>query len=539
MGIYDYIIVGGGISGLFMAYKLADTGKDILLVESTGRLGGRLLTKQEHGVQFEVGAARISSTHSKVMSLLKECELDKELVPLPDKVTYKIKGPTINFYSLVKDLNEGSKLYTKKYLQSINLLQLCIDVLGQPYAELFQNMLGYDSEFETFNAHSALKIFSKDLFSANDYFVLKRGFSSLVQRLQEKLEQQDNVTIMVDTLVTDIGKNFIHLHKQKLYGGYILCCVPYYTLNQYPKFKDIQEIHSVTAVPLLRIYAKYPKDKSGKVWFHNLHRTITDSYIRHIIPIDYEKGLIMISYTDGKCADMWNNLSTLGNNVLIDHLHTEVKKILGKEPPQPEFITYHYWPAGVHMWKPGQNVKEVYHKILKPFADEKIYIVNEAYSLHQCWVEGSLDACYDVLDMIGTTFVRGKPKKGVTSRSHKDGSNKVSKGKGSKGKGSKVNTVKVFSLQQVLKKRNWIVLDIRGKLRIYDVGEWLHDHPGGETNLRKGIKANRHYLNKKKHPLSPIQLFKQVDRHSSGNVIQTMLMKDNDKVVFIGVMKNV
>lgn len=516
MGIYDYIIVGGGISGLFMATKLADTGKDILLVESTNRLGGRLFTTKEQGVQFELGAARISSSHTKVMALLQECGLDKDLVQAPDTISYKHKGPTINFYSLVKEVVEGSKLYTKQYLQSINLLQLCIDVLGQPHAQLFQTMLGYDSEFETLNAHAALKTYKKDLFSANDYFVLKRGFSSLVQHLQETLEQQDNVTIKMDTLVTDIGKNFIHLHKQKYYGGHILCCVPYETLSRFPKFKDIQEIHAVTPVPLLRIYAKYPKDKSGKVWFHNLHRTITDSYIRHIIPIDYDNGLLMISYTDGKFADMWYNLSTLGNKVLVEHLHKEIKAVLGKEPPKPEFVTHHYWPAGVHMWKPGQNVKDVYRRLLKPWPDEKVYVVNEAYSLHQCWVEGSLDACYDVLDMIDRSFVRGKPKKTPVK-----------------------STYKVYTLEQVLEKRNWIVLDIRGKLRIYDVSKWLQDHPGGRDNLRKGIQANRHYQNKKKHPLSPIQLFKQVDHHSSGNVIQTMLMKDNDKVIFRGIMKKV
>ena len=32
MGVYDYIVVGGGISGLFMTYKLSLTGKDILLL---------------------------------------------------------------------------------------------------------------------------------------------------------------------------------------------------------------------------------------------------------------------------------------------------------------------------------------------------------------------------------------------------------------------------------------------------------------------------------------------------------------------------
>ena len=177
MGIYDYIIVGGGISGLFMAYKLSQTDNDILLLESSNRLGGRLLTKVEKGVQFELGGARISSKHTKVLSLLKEFELDKDLIKLPDDISYKIKGPRINFYSLIKELVEGSKLYTKKYLESVNLLQLCIDVLGQPHAEMFQKQLGYDSEFEKLNAYIALKTFKKDLFSANDYFVLKNGFN--------------------------------------------------------------------------------------------------------------------------------------------------------------------------------------------------------------------------------------------------------------------------------------------------------------------------------------------------------------------------
>ena len=47
MPIYDYIVVGGGISGLYMTYKLSQTGKSILLVESTNRLGGRILTSKE------------------------------------------------------------------------------------------------------------------------------------------------------------------------------------------------------------------------------------------------------------------------------------------------------------------------------------------------------------------------------------------------------------------------------------------------------------------------------------------------------------
>ena len=517
MGIYDYIVVGGGISGLFMTYKLSETDKKILLVESTNRLGGRLFTKKEKDIQFELGGARISSKHTKVISLLKECNLDKDLIELPDQINYKIKGPKINFYSLIKDLAEGSKLYSKKYLQSVNLLQLCIDILGQPYAELLQNMLGYDSEFSKLNAYIAMKTFKKDLFSSNKFYVLKNGFSSLIDKLHTYLLEKENVSIKLDTLVTDIGKNHILINKKKLYGGTILCCLPYQAITKLPKFKRVPEIESVSPIPLIRIYAKYPKDKDGKVWFHGLKRTITDNYIRHIIPIDYEKGLIMISYTDGMYAEMWSNLTKLGNKILIEKLHECVKQVLHKDIPKPEFITHHYWSGGVHMWKPGQNVNEVYQTIMKPFKDEKIYVINESYSLHQSWVEGSLDMCYDVLDKLNEKFKRGKPRL----------------------EGGVRRTNKIYTIKQVLKHRNWIVLDLKGKLRIYDVGKWLKDHPGGRDNLKRGIKANKYYLNKQKYPESPIQLFKQIGAHSSGRVIQTMLMKQNDKVKFIGIMKKV
>ena len=526
MGIYDYIIVGGGISGLFMTYKLAETGKDILLVESTNRLGGRVYTTKEKGVQFELGAARISSKHTKMLSLIDELGLQDDLIKLSDVITYKIKGPNVNYYSLVKELLEGSKLYTKKYLQSINLLQLCIDVLGHQGATTFQYKLGYDSEFESLNAHQALQSYKNDLFTACDYYVMKNGLSSIIESIVKLLKEKDNVKIKLDVNVTDIGKNFIQIDKKKKYSSSIICCVPYASLNSFPKFKDVQEIHAVKPIPLLRIYAKYPKEKDGKVWFHKLHRTITSNYIRHIIPIDYESGLIMISYTDGLYADMWNNLGKLSEKVLIEHLHKEIKEVLGKKPPKPDFVISHYWSAGVHMWKPGYNVKDMYEKVIQPFKGEKIFVVNEAYSTHQCWIEGCLEASYDVLELIDSSFKRGKPKKSKPKNKVKGGSRKSLK-------------TKIYTLKQVLKKRNWIVLDIRGKLRIYDVGKWLQDHPGGASNLRKGIKANKYYQNKDKYPESPIQLFKQIGAHMSGKVIQKMLVKENDKVKFIGVLKKV
>ena len=54
---YDAIIIGGGITGLSIAYRFIDSYKKILLIESTGRLGGRVNTiKDSNGLTYEAGA---------------------------------------------------------------------------------------------------------------------------------------------------------------------------------------------------------------------------------------------------------------------------------------------------------------------------------------------------------------------------------------------------------------------------------------------------------------------------------------------------
>lgn len=513
MPIYDYIIVGGGISGLYMAYKLQDTKKDILLLESSNRLGGRILTETVKGVQMELGAARFSEKHTKMMSLIKELGLQTDLLELPEKVVYKGPKPHINFYSLLDELYSKKKHYSKQYLETITLLQFAIDVLGQDQANQLQYQLGYDAEFQHLNAYHALKIHKKDLFSSHKYYILKHGLSSIVDAIEKSF--QSNVTVKLDTYVTDIGSRFVSVNSYKYRGDTIFACVPQKALHSFPKMKECLWLSDVQSIPLLRIYAKYPVDKQGHVWFEKIARTVTNNYIRHIIPIDASQGLIMISYTDCMYADMWKQLDTLGDSVLIDHLHKEINHLFKLTPPKPEFIKTYYWSQGVHMWKPGLSVASTYAQVIKPFDKEKIYVINESFSKHQGWIEGCLEMCYDVFDQL-PNFSRTKA---IT--------------------GGKKQSVKLYTLSQVLKKRNWIILDLKGKLRIYDVGKWLSKHPGGTSNLRLGIKANKHYKDKQKYPKSPIQLFKSISAHTSGKVITTMLLKESNLVKFIGYCKKV
>ena len=74
MHIHDIVIVGGGISGLFLAYNLIqdDKYKDILLIEGSSELGGRIRTEKLDEIPLEMGGARFSSEHFKLLSLIKK-----------------------------------------------------------------------------------------------------------------------------------------------------------------------------------------------------------------------------------------------------------------------------------------------------------------------------------------------------------------------------------------------------------------------------------------------------------------------------------
>ena len=68
---YDCIVIGGGISGLYVAYRLLRSGLRVLVLEKGERLGGRVFTF--HG--FDAGAGRFSSSHTLFCGLLRELGL--------------------------------------------------------------------------------------------------------------------------------------------------------------------------------------------------------------------------------------------------------------------------------------------------------------------------------------------------------------------------------------------------------------------------------------------------------------------------------
>jgi protoporphyrinogen oxidase len=72
-------IIGGGISGLYAAWRIARATSDtrIDIFESDSRLGGRIWSQEIPGIPFraELGAMRFRSTHALFRATLEELRI--------------------------------------------------------------------------------------------------------------------------------------------------------------------------------------------------------------------------------------------------------------------------------------------------------------------------------------------------------------------------------------------------------------------------------------------------------------------------------
>ena len=90
--IYDYIIIGGRISGLYSAYLL-NTEYNVLVLEKNNYIGGRIKDIKFHGKIIKLGAGISQEKNKNILNLLKKCKISYTI----GKANKTIIGKKIDF----------------------------------------------------------------------------------------------------------------------------------------------------------------------------------------------------------------------------------------------------------------------------------------------------------------------------------------------------------------------------------------------------------------------------------------------------------
>lgn len=401
--VQDVIIVGGGIAGLTVAAELARRRRSVLLLEYYPNFGGRIATFRDPDYvgQYEIGAGRIFHKHERVYKLIKKYKLH----------TFPIS--TDSYFDTAK--NDFLELFTplRRVLETLSpailathTIKECLPPQFHPILEKFP----YRAEVELMRADAALETFKPtDPMGADDaksYVGIVEGIDALTTHMAADAERAGAV-LKSRHRVADIKRADDELfeitgmlgkkadEKPFTYRAkHVIIATCRCSLGKFNVLDDAPLLKQLATSPLMRIYAKYPPNKSGKIWFEDLHKTVTSNPLRYVIPINPKTGLIMISYTDGDDTKHWKDMD---DKILENEIQKQAKALFpDKDIPAPTYLQKHYWGGGCTYWLPGKyDIETASKEAMNP--SKNVYVVGESISLQQAWIEGALESAEKLL----------------------------------------------------------------------------------------------------------------------------------------------
>ena len=395
----DVLIIGGGISGFYCALECLKRNKTVTLCEKYKNVGGRIDTYNENGYQWESGAGRISHEHTMLLNLMKKYK--QPVVAISKDIIYKKDGdsciePNI-FETNIKTFFEPLKMLSKDVLANSTLKELCITIHGEAKAIEFLDRFPYRAEVEVLRADLGLKSFNHEMGSHEGYYVARNGLHSLIDAMENDFIQKEG-KVLTNYELIGINNNSCKFltdgkKEETLVAKKIICAMDSESLKKISFFKDFSTLNHLRMEPLLRTYAVYDTP-----WFSQYPRVVSKGPIRYFLPINYEKGVAMVSYTDSRDTQNFHAIKKkFGEESLGGHIQNELEKLFGNIPKY-KFFKSHYWKYGATYWLPGNyDPVEESKNSLKPF-DSDVYVVNESFSLKQAWIEGSLEQCKKLFD---------------------------------------------------------------------------------------------------------------------------------------------
>jgi phytoene dehydrogenase-like protein len=413
MNTVDVIIIGSGIAGLYAAYqikRLAPANTTFLILEKNPKkwMGGRAGNEMFYGADVVVGAGvgRKRKDHA-LIKLLKDTKTHYSEF---ESTRNYAQSPTamftpVDIMHVMRTLKAEYKKHPTQH-QDKTFKQFFIDILGNDSYKEFVLTTGY-TDFENADIYETLYHYGMDD-NVSGWTALHIPWNELTERLYQeiggghfrfstevvKIEPTTTTAASRFNITTTTNKTY---HANKVIVATTIQVVTKILPGASAPTSLYQQIHGQ---PFLIVYAKFDRASTEIMKKYVQTFTVVPGPLQKMIPMDPDKGVYMIAYTDNQHAKFLKAKGALENTPESREMYSKwIQNALGipKETPPLNItaIRDYYWNDGTHYYTPlnsreYKNRIDFIRKAQNPM--KGMVVVGEMISRHQGWAEGALES---------------------------------------------------------------------------------------------------------------------------------------------------
>jgi hypothetical protein len=404
---YDIIIIGSGMAGLYSAYNIKKMSPDtsFLILEKHKKewIGGRASNEMFYGTQVVTGAGIGRKEKDKLLIGLMD-DIGVKYKPYETNINYSHTFTPVDIVKIIKKLkgeyNKHPELHHKTFKEFF------IRIFGEKLYKTFIISAGY-TDYENADLYETLYNYGMDD-NKSGWTALHIPWKNMVDKLYHIIGK-NHFRFSNDVIEIKKIKEKPCLFQIKTANGALYNCnkvIVATTITGIQKLvpgadKKTSLYQQIHGQPFLRLYAKFNKESAEIMKKYVTSYTIVPGPLQKIIPMDANKGVYMIAYSDNYYALIQKNYleNTPENRDLYCDLLEESLSI-PKGQLKITAIKDYYWPVGTHYYEPLKgDFKTRNDFIYKAQHPEKgMLVVGEVVSKYQGWTEGALESVKAVLD---------------------------------------------------------------------------------------------------------------------------------------------
>jgi monoamine oxidase len=356
------VIIGAGFSGLAAGYRLKQKGCEVTILESRGRVGGRVFSHvidKDENLVIELGAEWVGASHERLITMCKEFGLELMNNQFDSHLTYagqyypkdgwdfssewraKFDKIMADYKNLIeKDKKKLDKMDWWRFLVNNGITERDLQIRDLMDSTDFGECIRHVS------AYAALAEYAESSERNEMDYKIKGGNGRFAEKLAERIGM-DNIKLKhkVTTITQTDGEVTVTCDNGLVFGGdNLICTAPTFAvskINWKPGLPE-EKIDAINALQYARI-SKHAVLFNERFWNDEAFDMVTDVYGHYFYHATKnqpgQKG-VLISYTIGEKADV---VSRQNDEFKADMISASLKPAFGNVRDKIVNHVNYYW----------------------------------------------------------------------------------------------------------------------------------------------------------------------------------------------------